>query len=183
MKNYLYLSLLPLVLFSCTKESYVNETIFVEDSNSVIYESNLETLNPMEGNKVVELTFYGNFGLGSIVNTSSYSDTIITYNSYPENIIVDTTVTYTIGVGDYISVLAGGYSCFIELDVTIDGGETYTVFDDDNNSLVNYFLQNYVVLAHTFMVKSPLKSAAISLPIPQYNSPLTIVDGSAVSGS
>ena len=77
MKNYLYLSLLPLVLFSCTKESYVNETIFVEDSNSVIYESNLETLNPMEGNKVVELTFYGNFGLGSIVNTSSYSDTIL----------------------------------------------------------------------------------------------------------
>jgi len=147
MRKHLYIFPIVLLaigcgLFSCTPESYVNETIFVEDSNSVIYESNLETLNPMEGNKVVELTFYGNFGLGSIVNTSSYSDTILTYNSYPENIIVDTTVTYTIGVGDYISVLAGGYSCFIELDVTIDGGETYTVFDDDNNSLVNYFLQN-----------------------------------------
>jgi len=158
MKNLIKYPLILLTLVGCTKESYVEENTpnpvvdpLVEDTN--VEDTNVEVFtNSFEhGEEVVSsvvnhertfvFTVYGNFGSATIVDTTTEQDTIWAWTG-GVNVVIDTTFSYTIGVGEYIDVLCSGPSCFIELDVTIDDEDTFTVYDDDQDSMVTYFYQN-----------------------------------------
>lgn len=153
MKNLIKYPLIFLALVGCTKESYVEEITPNPVVDPVIEDTNLESFtNSFEhGEEVVSsvvshdrtfvFTVYGNFGSATIVETPTVQDTIWAWTG-GVNVVIDTTFSYTIGPGEYIDVLCSGPSCFIELDVTIDDEDTFTVYDDDLNSVVTYFYQN-----------------------------------------
>ena len=152
MKNFIKYPLIFLTLVGCTKETYIEEITpspivdpVVEDTNVEIFTNSFEQGEELVMSSVVHdrtfvFTVYGNFGSATIIETPTVQDTIFAWIGVNE--IIDTTFSYTIGVGEYIDVLCSGPSCFIELDVTVDDEDTFTVYDDDLNSTVTYFYQN-----------------------------------------
>jgi len=151
MNNFIKYPLICLALVGCTKESYIDNVEPNPIVDPVIEETNVELFSNsfQDGEETIfsnhERTFvftvYGNFGSATIVETPTVQDTIWAW-TYGVNEVIDTTFSYTIQPGEYIDVLCSGPSCFIELDVTIDDEDTYTVFDDDQDSMVTYFYQN-----------------------------------------
>lgn len=151
MKNLIKYPIIFLTLVGCTKESYVDEFVpnpvidpVIEDTNyefvSSSFENGEDVVNSISHERTFIFTVYGNFGSATIVETPTVQDTIFAWIGVNE--IIDTTFSYTIGVGEYIDVICGGPSCFVELDVTIDNEDTFTVYDDDQDSMVTYFYQN-----------------------------------------
>ena len=152
MKNLIKYPVIFLTFVGCTKESYVEEITpnpftdpIIEDTSIEVFtysfEHGEEVITPSVGHdRTFVFTVYGNFGSATIVETPTVQDTIFAWIGVNE--IIDTTFSYTIGVGEYIDVICGGPSCFVELDVTIDNEDTFTVYDDDQDSMVTYFYQN-----------------------------------------
>ena len=102
--------------------------------------SNIELFNNMNRDVEVELTFYGNLGVAGMVIAPTWSDTLITplYT-----MVVDTTETYTLGVGESFTIIVQAYNaCYVQLDVTLDDNETYSLYDDSNSGSIYHTLQN-----------------------------------------
>lgn len=145
MNNLIKYLLIGSTLVGCTKESFLDtDTTLVNQhyNNDTYLLESLDDVNRIyEHYKTFTFTTRGNFGTGTLVNTSTIvDDNIITFS--PDNIIVDTTFSYTIPTGDFIDVFCFNLSCFVELDVTIDNGDTFTLVDDDQDGIVTYFYQN-----------------------------------------
>jgi hypothetical protein len=142
-----------LTLVGCTKESYVEEITpnpvvdpVTEDTSVEVFTNSFEhgeevVSSSVSHDRTFVFTVYGNFGSATIVETPTVQDTIWAWTG-GVNVVIDTTFSYTIGPGEYIDVLCSGPSCFIELDVTVDDEDMFTVYDDDLNSSVTYFYQN-----------------------------------------
>ena len=151
MKNLIKYSLICLTFVGCTKDSYIDNTVIdpvvdpiVEETNDELNFSSFENGEPTvmpPHDRTFVFTVFGNFGSATIVETPTVQDTIWAWTG-GVNIVIDTTFSYTIGPGEYIDVFCSGPSCFIELDVTVDDEDTFTVYDDDQNSVVTYFYQN-----------------------------------------
>lgn len=153
MKNFIKYPLIFLTLVGCTKESYVEEITpnpvvdpVTEDTSVEVFTNSFEhgeevISSSVSHDRTFVFTVYGNFGSATIVETPTVQDTIWAWTG-GVNVVIDTTFSYTIGPGEYIDVLCSGPSCFIELDVTVDDEDMFTVYDDDLNSSVTYFYQN-----------------------------------------
>ncbi len=94
MKKYLFITLSIIILFGCTKETYLTEQLITPQVDNLINNeeelSNIELFNNMNRDVEVELTFYGNLGVAGMVIAPTWSDTLITplYT-----MVVDTTET------------------------------------------------------------------------------------------
>jgi|TARA_R110000868_G_scaffold45913_4_gene152049 hypothetical protein len=144
MKKYLFITLSIIILFGCTKETYLTEPLITPQVDNLINNeeelSNIELFNNMNRDVEVELTFYGNLGVAGMVIAPTWSDTLITplYT-----MVVDTTETYTLGVGESFTIIVQAYNaCYVQLDVTLDDNETYSLYDDSNSGSIYHTLQN-----------------------------------------
>lgn len=144
MKKYLFITLSVIILFGCTKETYLTEPLItpqVDNSTNNQEElSNIELFNSMNRDVEVELTFYGNLGVGALVMAPTWTDTVLTplYTT-----VVDPTETYTLGVGESFTIMVQAFnSCYVQLDVTLDDNETYSLYDDSNTGYLYHTLQN-----------------------------------------